>query len=162
MDYSGFKNKMILKECVRKILPKKDFLSFAEEINRRQQSVFKNKSGFQEEDKKPENGLLSACFKTLEKEGIFLETPEKESAFLEELKKHLLEMPSLKLEIAFEPAEKFLEKISLWLEKELGQKIILDINVNSKIIGGAIIEYQGKYLNLSLEKEIDRLTLPIR
>ena len=50
-----------------------------------------------------------------------------------------------------------LEKISQWFEKELGQKIILDLSINPKIVGGVIIEYQGNWRDFSLEKEIDSL-----
>ncbi len=162
MDYSAFKNEgKIMRECAEKIFTKDDLLNFVEEINKRQQLVFKNKNGRLSNAKLPENGFLNGCLGTLgEKAGVFLETPQKESMFLEELKKYLLGMSFLKLQTAFEPSGKFLEKISRWLEKELEQKIILDISVNPKITAGAIIEYQGKYLNLSLGKEIDELTLP--
>lgn len=154
MDYLRPKNGQLFIECTKKILTKENLLNFIEEINKRQQSVFKTKF---KEVAEVENENLAFCFKILEKEKIVFESPEKESVFLEELKKYLLGLPLISLQIALLPSDKFLEKISLWLEEELKQKIILDINVNPKIVGGAMIECQGKYLNLSLEKEIDRL-----
>lgn len=74
-----------------------------------------------------------------------------------ELEKKLQSLPEIKLEIAFSPGDDFLNKISQWLEKELGQKIILDITCNPKIVAGAIIEYRGNFRNFSLAKEIDKL-----
>ena len=68
---------------------------------------------------------------------------DKEEQPTKELEKYLRSLPEIKLEIAFSPENNFLEKISQWFEKELGQKIILDLTVNPKIVGGAIIEYQG-------------------
>lgn len=82
---------------------------------------------------------------------------DKEEQPTKELEKYLRSLPEIKLEIAFSPENNFLEKISQWLEKELGQKIILDLTVNPKIVGGAIIEYQGNWRDFSLAKEIDKL-----
>ncbi len=73
-----------------------------------------------------------------------------------ELERKLRSLPEINLEIAFSPSEDFIDRMSQWLEKELGQKIILDITVNPKIVGGAIIEYQGKWLNFTLARKIDQ------
>ncbi len=74
-----------------------------------------------------------------------------------DLEKKLRALPKLRLEIAFSPPESFIKRVSQWLEKELGQKIILDVVVNPKIIGGAVIEFQGKWRDFSLAKEIHHL-----
>jgi len=74
-----------------------------------------------------------------------------------ELEEKLRALPQIKLEIAFSPGEDFLNRLSQWFEKELGQKIILDITCNPKIAGGLIIEYQGKWRDFSLAKRIDQL-----
>ena len=74
-----------------------------------------------------------------------------------ELEKKLRSLPEIKLEIAFSPDDDFLNRISQWLEKELGQKIILDLTINPKVVAGAIIEYQGNWREFSLAKEIDQL-----
>ena len=73
------------------------------------------------------------------------------------LEKKLQSLPEIKLEIAFSPDDNFINKIGQWIEKELGQKIILDITVNPKVVAGAIIEYQGNWRDFSSAKEIDRL-----
>lgn len=81
---------------------------------------------------------------------------QKEEGVLK-LEKKLQSLPEIKLEIAFSPEDDFLNKISQWLEKELGQKIILDITCNPKIVAGAIIEYRGFFRDFSLAKKIDKL-----
>lgn len=73
------------------------------------------------------------------------------------LEKKLQSLPEIKLKIAFSPDDNFINKIGQWIEKELGQKIILDITVNPKVVAGAIIEYQGNWRDFSSAKEIDRL-----
>lgn len=92
-----------------------------------------------------------------EKSGKILSDPKTQFDFLENLKNEFSKVPVLKIEIAFSPTTKTIEKISRYLEKEVGKKIILDIFVNQEIVGGAVLEYQGRYLNLSLAKEIEKL-----
>lgn len=73
------------------------------------------------------------------------------------LEKELRVLPEIKLDIAFFPKDNFLNRISQWLQEEFGQRIILDITVNPKIVAGAIIEYQGIWRDFSLAKKIDQL-----
>ena len=73
------------------------------------------------------------------------------------LEKKLRALPEIKLEIAFFPKDNFLNRISQWLQKEIGQKVILDITVNPKVVAGATIEYQGNWRDFSLAKKIDQL-----
>jgi len=49
-------------------------------------------------------------------------------------------------------------RIKKWFKEENHQEVILDITVNPKIVGGAIIEYQGYFRDFSLVKEMDKLT----
>jgi len=105
---------------------------------------------------------LSEKIKTKEELIFFLEQIANKKIDLEKeeaskLEKKLRSLPEIKLEIAFSPNNDFLNRISQWLEKELGQKIILDITVNPKVTAGAIIEYQGNWRDFSLAKKIDQL-----
>jgi F0F1-type ATP synthase delta subunit len=92
----------------------------------------------------------------LEREEKFLSVGQ-ESEFLDNFKNFLLKLPKMKLEIAFEPREVFILELDKWFKENLGKKIILDIFVNPKIVGGAKIEYQGKWKDYSLAKEIEKI-----
>ena len=105
---------------------------------------------------------LSKTIRTKEELIFFLEEiakrksgPEKEE--ISKLEKELRALPEMKLDIAFFPTDNFLNRISQWLQKEIGQKVILDITVNPKVVAGAIIEYQGNWRDFSLAKKIDQL-----
>jgi len=105
---------------------------------------------------------LAEKIRTKEELIFFLEEIAKKKLKLEKeeiskLEKKLRSLPEIKLEIAFSPDDNFINKISWWLEKALGQKIILDIIVNPKVVAGAIIEYQGNWRDFSLAKKIDQL-----
>jgi hypothetical protein len=93
----------------------------------------------------------------LEKEKILPSSPEEQSSFFKGLENFLLKIPKVKLEIAFEPSEEFILKIEEWFREKIKRRMILDIFVNPKIVGGAKIEFQGKWKDFSLEKEIEKI-----
>lgn len=135
-------------DLAEKIITKEELIFFLEEISVAQKEIFKKEEGFL--SKKVE-GRISEDLKKYSK------NPEQQFYFLEQLKKYLLNIPQVKLEIVFSPSANFLNKISSWLKKEIGKKIFLDLVLNPEIVGGVIIEYQGKYRNFSLAKEIDKI-----
>ena len=148
------------KDFAEKIRTREELIFFLEEIARVRQIIFKDKEVSL--SKKMEGKVsreLKKFLESLEKEGVISGSRERQSAFLEKLEKELQSLPEIRLEIAFSPGDDFLNKISQWFEKELSQKIILDLTINPKVVGGAIIEYQGKWRDFSLAKEIDQLIL---
>ncbi len=147
----------ILEDLTEKIKTKEELILFLEELSQAQQAAFKQGGVLLSEKLK---GKISEELKNFlertEKNGMLSKNPEQQYSFLEKIKKYLLSLPEVKLEIAFSPSDDFLKKIGLWFKEALGQKIILDLTVNPKIVGGAIIEYQGNWRNYSLAREIDK------
>jgi len=76
-------------------------------------------------------------------------------SFLVELSGFLDGIDKITLTLAFEPSAGFQKEIVLWLEKNLGKKVVCDFVVNEGIIGGLIIEYHGKYKDYSKAAEIE-------
>ncbi|MDP2946579.1 MAG: F0F1 ATP synthase subunit delta [Nanoarchaeota archaeon] len=146
------------KELTEKIRTKEELIFFLEEISKVGQIIFKDKEvSLSKKIEGKVSGELKKFLERLEKEGVISGSQERQSAFLEKLGKELQSLPEIKLEIAFSPDDDFLNKISQWFEKELGQKIILDLTINPKVIGGAIAEYRGNWRDFSLAKEINQL-----
>jgi F0F1-type ATP synthase delta subunit len=148
----------IFEDFAKKIITKEDLIFFLDQINLAEQFLFKERNIPLTEKLK---GKVSEDFKNLieklENENVITGDVERSRKFFEDLKNYLLKIPQIKIEIAFKPSRMFIEKISLWLEKNFGEKIIVDLYFNPEIVGGAIVEYKGKYLNYSLEKKIDEL-----
>ncbi|MCD6528259.1 F0F1 ATP synthase subunit delta [bacterium] len=148
----------LFEELAEKIKTKEELIFYLEELSQAQQAVFKGGRILLSEKLK---GKISEEFKKflekMEERKMLSKNPDQQYSFLEKIKKYLLSLPEVKLEIAFSPSNEFLKKISLWFEKKLNQKVILDLTVNPKIVGGAIIEYQGNWRDYSLAKEIDKL-----
>lgn len=77
--------------------------------------------------------------------------------FLKLLRDNLIALPKINFKVAIEPSPKTISKISLWLKENLKKKFVLSFEIDPKIIGGAIIEYQGRIFDSTLSKEIKKL-----
>ena len=75
--------------------------------------------------------------------------------FFAELSEFLNGVDKITLTLAFEPSLDFQKEIALWLEKNLGNKVVADFVVDEKIIGGLVIECHGKYKDYSKAQEIE-------
>lgn len=62
----------------------------------------------------------------------------------------------LQLTLAFEPPPKSITRLSDWVAANLGPGLILDLQFDPTILGGALIAYQGKYHDYSLKSALDR------
>ncbi len=56
----------------------------------------------------------------------------------------------LRLEIAFEPTESTIQRLYGWVQKEIGEGIILDLEVREEIRGGARLTFGGRYKEKTL------------
>lgn len=138
------------------ILTLEDALYFKEKIIKLQQLVFKSSGLLSEKAKNlGEEKLVEIILKAEGEKKIFSE-PETQFNFLEELQKKLESLPVLKITLAFLPSRKSIERIVNFIRKESGEKIILDIFIDPEIVGGAILEYRGKYLDFSLKNEVKK------
>jgi len=147
-----------LEEFTEKINTKEELIFYLEGLSQAQQAAFREGRALLSEKLKGKiSKELKNFFEKMEEKGMLSKNPEQQYSFLEKIKKYLLSLPEVKLEIAFSPSNDFLKNISLWFKEELGQKVILDLTVNPKIVGGAIIEYQGNWRDYSLAREIDKL-----
>ncbi len=147
-----------LKDLQNQIIAKEDLIVLFEEINLTEKFIFKNISiPLSEKLKGKTREEFRRFVEKLEKENSFFRSPDQQLSFFRNLKKNLKKTPQLKLEIAFQPSIEFLLKIKQWFKEKNQREVILDLSVNPEVVGGAIIEYQGKYRNLSVGKKIDEL-----
>lgn len=144
-----------LNNFLDKIKTKEDLINILNEIATIKQIIFKNKDWphFKEELKNKISIFFEKFVEGLEK----IKLDPRNLSFWEDLERKLKNLDEIRLEIAFQPTDSFVENLSEWLKKELGRKIILDIKYNPKIVAGAIVEFKGKWADFSIAKEIDKL-----
>jgi F0F1-type ATP synthase delta subunit len=76
--------------------------------------------------------------------------PDNFEDFIESLIKAIKSRPVLTLTIAFEPRVKSIDRFHGWITQNVSKDIILDIEVDQSIVGGAQITFKGKYADYSL------------
>jgi len=73
------------------------------------------------------------------------------------LKKDLKKIKILKISLAIDPSQEQIDHIFDWVLENLGKGIILDIDKDESILGGAIISFGGTYKDLSLRRTIEEI-----
>jgi len=148
----------VFEKLSEKIITEEDLAFFLDQLSIVRKFLFlQTQIPLSERLKNKIDETLRKEIEKLEKEKILPSSPEEQSSFFNELENFLLKIPKVKLEIAFEPSEEFILKIGGWFREKVKKRIILDIFINPKIIGGAKIEFQGRWKDFSLEKEVEKL-----
>ena len=155
--------KKIFDQLAKKIITKEDLIFFIEEVNILQSFIFKNtRIPLSDRLNKKVEEDFKQYIKELEDQNLLSGSPNQQLSFFEDLKDYLQKIPQLKLEIAFSPPRSFLLAIKKWFREKNGQEVILDITVNPEIVGGATIEYQGRYRDFSLLEKLNKSISQIR
>ncbi|MDP1743324.1 MAG: hypothetical protein Q8L51_00885 [Candidatus Amesbacteria bacterium] len=96
--------------------------------------------------------LMSSKYQSKKKqvvrESTILEL-EKRKGDLENWKLEIENLRELHLTLAYEPTRININTYSAWVKKNVGENVVLDINVDPAIIAGAQIVWNGKYKNYS-------------
>lgn len=91
------------------------------------------------------------------KDNVSFEDKTMIKEYLIGLKERVQKLRVLKLSLGFAPSEDSIDKLFTWVLKNQGVGVILDIKEDKKIIGGAIIEFEGKYKDFSLKKKLEEV-----
>ncbi len=75
--------------------------------------------------------------------------------FIEKLAKALRDLPVMTFYMAFSPNEQYVKQLSALACRYGNQRVLLDIIVDKKLIGGAMIAWKGVYKDYSLRKRVD-------
>lgn len=78
-------------------------------------------------------------------------------SLLRKILKEAKDIDFIELHIAFEPTERFLGVLKSWVYRNVNEKTLLDIRVDKKVIGGAVLIHGGTYTDLSLGTKLDSL-----
>lgn len=70
--------------------------------------------------------------------------------FFVKMVNEIKQMPFITLTLAFVPNEKHLKEISSWMNQNLNKQVLIDFDVDERMIGGIKINYNGRYQDLSV------------
>ncbi len=99
--------------------------------------------------------LLLAMFRDND---VSPESPNKLKDFLGSVQKEIALLPVLTLKIAFEPTDKILKTLSEWFVMNIKNQVLFDINVDKRLIAGAILNYNGKDVDYTIKDKFITIT----
>lgn len=80
--------------------------------------------------------------------------PEAIRKYLEEIKASIQGIPTASIRIAITPSNDTVKYISKWFDANMNERVVLDFVVDHTLIGGIVIEYEGKHADYSLKKRL--------
>ena len=95
--------------------------------------------------------------KNLEKSKKIPLSQEDLAAYFKGLKEYLLNLPKMKIELAFEPSEEFTSKMARFIQESSSSKVILDISPKPSILAGVTIDYRGVFRDYSYVNKFQQI-----
>ena len=100
-------------------------------------------------------GFASEVMQVFEKNNLDINNRDSVTDFFAKLKGLIKKFEVIRLVLAFDPTNKTIENIHNFVKETLGIGYILDIEVSQSILAGAIVIFNGKYIDYSLKKRIE-------
>lgn len=75
--------------------------------------------------------------------------------FLADLKNKLKAMPVMGLVLSYLPNEKDLRSYAAFIFANMGRQVVFDVRLDSSLIGGCLLEFNGKVADYSVSKTLD-------
>lgn len=129
---------------------KEDLVEKIDSLNSLRMLVFKDNSV----DKTALNQAYLAAFGRNIDENLS-SNREALSTLIDQTQNYLESLKVVNLTLAFEPSHEFLLRLKKFFQEALGQTVVINLVVNPTIIGGVILENNGKYLDYSSAAILD-------
>lgn len=75
---------------------------------------------------------------------------------IEKMKEEIKELRVLKLTFAINPTVDTMKKVCQWVKTNIGQDVILAIDVNNRIVAGIILSFEGRYGIFTARNKFDK------
>ncbi len=130
---------------------------FSSEIDNILSSLFKVKNRKIEEilDKTMGQKTLKIVKKLVQENKIDSSDYNSLDKLLNGIKQDFKKIRILKMSLAIDPTSEIIDHVFDWVKKNLGEGIVLDIDKDESIFGGAIISFNGIYKDLSLRRNLE-------
>lgn len=99
--------------------------------------------------------------KLLNDTNVAVGTPSALKEFFEKIQQAIASLPVLSLTIAFEPREQTLKEISEWFVLNIKSQVLFAITVDTNLIGGATITFNGKYVDYCVKVRFEKILTSI-
>lgn len=134
---------------------------FLSQITALSESLFNNKTLFKEKLEELFPSELSiSIMNGIRESGFNLDNSIELQHYFENITNFVKQAPVINITIAFRPKQKTTQKIYDWISLRLKRPVLLNIKVEKQIIGGAIIEFNGKYLEYTIHRTLNEIIIP--
>ncbi len=89
--------------------------------------------------------------------GVGMLDVESVKKIIEEFEKSLRAMPQVTIQIAYEPTVHDVESVIAFFNSRLDYGLVVNMKINPEIVGGAVVEFNGKYNDYSIKGLIDEV-----
>lgn len=93
----------------------------------------------------------------LREKEIPIESKSTLNQFFIKIQETISSLPTADLTLAIEPNEQILKSISDWFLINLKKQVLIELDVNSNIIAGAAVSFQGKHLDCSIKSKFEEV-----
>jgi F0F1-type ATP synthase delta subunit len=104
-----------------------------------------------------QRNLGNVIMQSLTEQHITLDDHEHLQAYFQGLKTFITSLPVLQLKLAFHPSNQQLLQLSDWIRSSTGKPVMLQLQFNKQLLGGAVVTYEGKYTDLTLQKKLENV-----
>jgi len=91
---------------------------------------------------------------------VSFNSPESIKNFLSEQEAMVRALPIVGIRVAVPLSYDTVKSISKWFDSNLEKKVLVELKVDSGLLGGATIEWNGKYMDYSLKKLLNEKLKP--
>lgn len=75
---------------------------------------------------------------------------------LEQLRQKLQQVKKITLTVAFEPTSRVVEEVVTWCRRNIADDVVVEFRHDQSILAGVVIEWNGKYMDVSLADKLER------
>lgn len=101
--------------------------------------------------------LAESLLQTGTESGLVESSPESIQKFLRSLQDQIKALPEVRVRLAINPTDDLLRAIAKSFDTFTGGKVVLSYSVDPLLLGGVVIEWNGRYLDYSLKKRLSEL-----
>jgi len=150
------KDVLIYFDLITSLKTTQEVASFVSEIDALQLTLFKSGKISMEKalDSIGENNAQK-IMQIFSKNNLDINNKDAVTGFFNTLKELMKKFKVIKLVLAFDPTRKTIENIHNFVKETMGIGYILDIEISQDLLGGAVVMFNGKYNDFSLEKRIE-------
>lgn len=92
-----------------------------------------------------------------EKKGVSIKDPVAFQNVLTAVKEQIRKISLIEISVGGVVTEEFLYKMQRWFDENIDNKVIIQIKQDPSIIGGAVISYNGKFHDYTVNAEVEKL-----